>query len=95
MRPVALDEESYFQDPSGFFARLRESCPVAVVPMPGYGPAWVVTRYADVRALLADPRLSRDIRRRPGGGRTRPSEATGVYVGGHRGRRRRRARSRR
>ena len=73
-----FDEESYYQDPLGFFARLRESRPVAPVPMPNYGRAWVVTRYEDVRAVLTDPRMSKDVHRWPGGGRSRPSEATGV-----------------
>ena len=80
MEPVPFDEESYYQDPLGFFAQLRESRPVAQVEMPGYGPAWVLTRYADVRAALTDPRLARDVHRWPGGGRSRPSEATGVYA---------------
>jgi cytochrome P450 len=74
----ALDGDSYYQDPAGFFARLRESLPVVPLPVPGYGRAWIVTRYADVRAVLTDPRMARDIRRWPGGGRSRPSEATGV-----------------
>jgi cytochrome P450 len=73
-----FDEESYYQDPLGFFARLRESRPVAPVPMPNYGRAWVITRYEDVRAVLTDPRMSKDVHRWPGGGRSRPSEATGV-----------------
>jgi cytochrome P450 len=75
---MSLDEDAYYQDPAGFFARLRESRPVAPVRLPGYGRAWMVTGYADVRAALADPRLARDIHRWPGGGRTRPSEATGI-----------------
>jgi cytochrome P450 len=50
-----FDEDSYYQDPLGFFARLRESRPVAPVRMPGYGRAWIVTRYADVRTVLTDP----------------------------------------
>jgi cytochrome P450 len=74
----SLDEDSYYQDPQGFFARLRESRPVAPVRMPAYGRAWVVTRYEDVRAVLTDPRMAKDVRRWPGGGRSRPSEATGV-----------------
>jgi cytochrome P450 len=73
-----FDEDSYYQDPLGFLARLRESRPVAPVPMPGYGRAWIVTRYADVRTVLTDPRLAKDVRRWPGGGRSRPCEATGV-----------------
>jgi cytochrome P450 len=79
--PLApFDEDSYYQDPLGFFARLRESRPVAPVRMPGYGRAWIVTRYADVRAVLTDPRLAKDVHRWPGGGRSRPCEATGVYA---------------
>jgi cytochrome P450 len=77
---VPLDEDSYYQDPLGFFARLRESRPVAPVRMPGYGRAWIVTRYDDVRAVLNDPRMAKDVHRWPGGGRSRPSEATGVYA---------------
>jgi cytochrome P450 len=76
----SLDEDSYYRDPLGFFASLRESRPVAPVRMPGYGRAWIVTRYADVRTVLTDPRLAKDVHRWPGGGRSRPSEATGVYA---------------
>ena len=78
--PVSLDEDSYYQDPQGFFARLRESRSVAPVRMPAYGRAWVVTRYEDVRAVLTDPRMAKDVHRWPGGGRSRPSAATGVYA---------------
>ena len=46
--------------------------------MPGYGRVWIITRYADVRAALTDPRLAKDVRRWPGGGRSRPSEAAGI-----------------
>jgi cytochrome P450 len=80
IQPEPLDEDSYYQDPLEFFARLRASRPVAPVRMPGYGQAWIVTRYADVRTVLTDPRLARDVRRWPGGARSRPSEATGVYA---------------
>jgi cytochrome P450 len=80
LESAPFDEDFYYQDPLGFFARLRESRPVAPVRMPGYGRAWIVTRYADVRTVLTDPRLAKDVHRWPGGGRTRPSEATGVYA---------------
>src|ERR1700734_2236804 len=80
MQLAPFDEDSYYQDPLGFFAGLRESRPVAPVQMPGYGRAWIVTRYADVRTVLTDPRLAKDVHRWPGGGRSRPSEATGVYA---------------
>ena len=37
---ASFDEDSYYQDPAGFFARLRESRPVAPVRMPGQrGPS--------------------------------------------------------
>ncbi|WP_433261193.1 cytochrome P450 [Actinosynnema sp. CS-041913] len=39
--------------------------PAVRVTMPSGDPAWLVTRYADVRAVLSDPRLSRN-RDRPG-----------------------------
>jgi cytochrome P450 len=74
---VSFDEDSYYQDPAGFFAWLRESRPVAPVRMPGRGRAWFITRYADVWAALADPRLANDVHRWPGGARQRPSEAAG------------------
>jgi len=77
---VPLDEDAYYQDPAGFFARLRESRPVAPVRMPGYGRMWVVTRYADVRAALTDQRLAKDVHRYPGGGRSRPSEADNLHA---------------
>ena len=37
-------------------------------------------RYADVRTVVTDPRLAKDVHRWPGGGRSRPSEVTGVYA---------------
>ncbi|KUF14271.1 cytochrome [Streptomyces silvensis] len=45
-------------DPYGTYARLRESTPVRRVSGPDGSPAWLVTRYDDVRAALADERLS-------------------------------------
>jgi cytochrome P450 len=60
--PERFDEE-YFQDPLGHFAALRQSRPVAPVILPGGGRAWLITRYEDARAALADPRLMKDPRR--------------------------------
>ena len=74
------DEDSYYQDPVGFFARLRESRPVAPVRTPDYGRARIITRYADVRTALTDPRLANDVHRWPAGGRSRPSEAANVHA---------------
>jgi cytochrome P450 len=51
----------YFQHPLDYFTRMREEGPVTPVVLPGGGSAsWLVTRYADVRAALADPRLHKD-----------------------------------
>jgi cytochrome P450 len=52
--------DDYFQDPQAAFARLRASTPAAPVVMPEGGRAWIITRYDDVRAALADPRLAKD-----------------------------------
>jgi cytochrome P450 len=40
-----------------FFGRMRAEAPVTPVMLPDGGRYWLVTRYADVRAALADPRL--------------------------------------
>jgi len=42
------------------YDRWRQQAPVHRTATPDGSPVWVVTRYADVRALLADPRLSLD-----------------------------------
>jgi cytochrome P450 len=51
-RPDALN-------PCPYYAALRADAPVARVRMPSGDPAHLVTRYDDVRAVLADPRFSR------------------------------------
>jgi len=45
-------------DPPELYTRLREDEPVAKVRCPGGMDAWLVTRYGDVRALLADRSMS-------------------------------------
>jgi cytochrome P450 len=50
----------YFQDPLAYFGRMREEGPVTQVVLPHGERAWMVTRYAEVRAALADPRLHKD-----------------------------------
>ncbi|GAA5015717.1 cytochrome P450 [Actinopolymorpha pittospori] len=51
-RQVALE-------PPAEWARLREQCPVARVKLPSGDEASLLTRYADVRQVLADPRFGR------------------------------------
>ena len=41
------------------YAELRKNDPVTRVTMPYGGDAWLVTRYEDVKTVLADPRFSR------------------------------------
>ncbi|MEU6675325.1 cytochrome P450 [Streptomyces sp. NPDC046925] len=52
--------DGLIDDPYGTYARLRDTAPVHRVAGPDGSPAWLVTRYDDVRAALADPRLSLD-----------------------------------
>src|SRR5262245_32266704 len=41
------------------YLRLQENAPVARVTTPAGDPGWLVTRHADVKALIADPRIGR------------------------------------
>ncbi|MFJ7205924.1 cytochrome P450 [Streptomyces sp. NPDC098789] len=51
----------FTQNPFPVLEYVRRESPVRELSMPGGGRAWVVTRYEDAKAALADPRLSRDI----------------------------------
>ena len=50
-----------FQAPAEY-KQLRAETPVARAELPSGRPAWLLTRYADVRQALADPRVSPDRR---------------------------------
>lgn len=52
-------------DPPAEYAKLRAEAPISEVVLPTGARAWLVTRHADVRHILADPRFSAD-RRNPG-----------------------------
>ena len=54
----------YFADPYSVHARLRARRPVTPVVLPGGMGTWLITGYAEARAALADPRLSKHM---PGG----------------------------
>jgi cytochrome P450 len=60
--PVKLDTD-FYQDPREVYALLRERGQVREVVQPTGMPGWLVTSYDDARALLADPRVSKDYRR--------------------------------
>jgi len=53
----------FYQNPLAYFARMRDEGPVTPAVLPNGQRAWLVTRYADVRAALADPRLHKDWRK--------------------------------
>jgi cytochrome P450 len=77
---ISLDEDAYYQDPMGLFARLRASRPVAPAQMPDFGRVWIITRYADVRAALTDPRVTNKPRRGPAGGPSAPDECRSRFL---------------
>ncbi|MET8943431.1 cytochrome P450 [Streptomyces sp. NPDC004542] len=52
--------DGLIDQPYDVYRRLREDAPVHRITGPDGTPAWLVTRYEDVREALADPRLSLD-----------------------------------
>ncbi|MGI5247361.1 cytochrome P450 family protein [Dactylosporangium sp. CA-139066] len=59
--------DALLADPHGVLGRLRAAGPAHRVVLPDGSPVWLLTRYEDVRAALADPRLSLDKRNSAGG----------------------------
>jgi cytochrome P450 len=57
--PYPFPRSSSLFQPSPVYGELREECPVTRVATPDGKTAWLVTRYADVRQVLIDPRFSR------------------------------------
>lgn len=60
--PITVDDD-FLQHPHELLSRLREESPVQRVRFGDGEEGWLVTRYADVKAVLADPRVSRDFDR--------------------------------
>lgn len=61
----SLFTRTFWQDPYPVYRRLRQDSPVVCTQTQTGLRVWVVTRYEDARAVLTDPRLSKDLRRRP------------------------------
>jgi cytochrome P450 len=58
---LALFDGDFWHDPYPAYGALRADDPVRRIDLGG-GSAWLISRYADVRAALADQRLSKDWR---------------------------------
>jgi cytochrome P450 len=58
---LELFEGAFWRDPYPAYGTLRADEPVIRLERPE-GPVWLLSRYADVRAALADPRLVKDWR---------------------------------
>lgn len=60
---------AFKRDPFPILARMRAECPVVQLPPGGKIGPWLVTRHADVVALLKDDRFAKDVRNVPGAAR--------------------------
>jgi cytochrome P450 len=58
--PPPLFSREFIDDPYPAYAWLREHAPIHRTRLPNGVEAYLVTRYDDVRAVLADPRLSKN-----------------------------------
>ncbi|WP_433518910.1 hypothetical protein ACQP2T_27410 [Nonomuraea sp. CA-143628] len=54
---IDLTNPDVHRDPFTAYGRARELSPIARVGAPGFGPMWVVTRHADIKTMLGDPRF--------------------------------------
>lgn len=54
---IDLTDIGVLTDPFTAYDRARELSPVAKLVIPGFGPFWALTRYAEARAMLNDPRF--------------------------------------
>jgi cytochrome P450 len=56
--PVTVDDD-FFQHPHDVLAQLPQESPVRRIRLPE-GDGWLITRYAEAKAVVADPRITRD-----------------------------------
>src|SRR5438874_8498821 len=57
---VNIASPQFKANPYPFYARLRAEAPVYRTMLPTREPAWLITRYDDVAALLKDERFVKD-----------------------------------
>ena len=60
MRQPDLASPRFKANPYPFYAHLRDEAPVYRATLPGKKPAWLITRYDDVLAVLKDDRFAKD-----------------------------------
>jgi cytochrome P450 len=61
--PAPPGQAPFIVDPYPTLARIRANGPVSILHSDEGLPMWVIARYRDVRAALADPRFGQDVRR--------------------------------
>ncbi|WP_326953283.1 cytochrome P450 family protein [Amycolatopsis sp. NBC_01286] len=54
---IDLTDLKVLTDPFTAYDQAREASAVARLVIPGFGPFWALTRYAEARAMLSDPRF--------------------------------------
>lgn len=54
---IELTDAELLTDPFTAYGRVREQAPLAKLQGPGFGPLHVLTRFADIRAMLGDQRF--------------------------------------
>ena len=60
MRESLVIDQEFNANPHDVLRRLQTEAPVSRATMWGGVPVWLITRYDDAKALLVDPRLSKD-----------------------------------
>ncbi|GAA3730851.1 cytochrome P450 [Plantactinospora mayteni] len=55
---IRLADPATLTDPFAAYGQAREIGPLARLVTPGFGSIWAVTRYAEARAMLTDPRFA-------------------------------------
>ncbi|MET0702706.1 MAG: cytochrome P450 [Mycobacterium sp.] len=79
MTDIVKVDSTFTENPLDILRRLQTHAPVSRAEMWGGVPVWLITRHADAKRLLTDPRLSKDHARAV---KLFPPENNGNYVNG-------------